>query len=344
MAGPLPSRTTERARYFAQSLLDHAGGVADPSLTHEISIGPHPVSLEFTRASALTDLISGAFLPRVEPSKFPHTRVTICHWGDHPMLPALNWAQSWIDSHSVIPGSVTAPYRVFIDSHQGIIYCHDPVNSRAVVLLRHPEHLDLRSFITPFRLLWSWIARGSSSLVLHAATVNIHGRGVLLGGKSGSGKSTLTLISGLRSGNAIISDDCVLVNNDSAHPIYSRIKVDSTTIQSLSLDLEGTVHSVPQANAKSFIQIDQIPQHFLRQSAIQLMCFPVIYDRAGSFTLSPRRAATMLADDSMRELFGGTPQERLRVARLVQQIPSRRVLLGQHHSVNYENLEALLAT
>lgn len=343
MVGQRLNRANNRAQSFVRYLMDHAEGAVEPSLTREIEVGPHPVYLEFTRGGALTDLIAGAFIPTFEPTTIPITRVTICQWGDYPTLPSLDWARNWINNHSVLPGSLTAPYRIFIDSHHGIIYCHDPIKNRAVVLLRNPAFLDLRSFITPFRLLWSWIARSSSSLVLHAASVNINGKGVLLCGQSGSGKSRLAIASGFSSDNSLVSDDCVLLHGNSARSIFSRAKLDAESIRSLHFDSEIPIHTIPQENAKGFIQLDRLSSHFLKQTDIHLICFPVIYDRSGSFALSARSAAMKLTQDCMRELFGGTPQERIGIARLAKAVPSRRLLLDSSHTENAHQLEVLLA-
>jgi len=347
MAGQRLNRASNRAQNFAKSIIDQAEVHADPLLTQEISIGPHFVQLSFTSAGCLTDLITGAFIKTPSREKqlmdAEATRVYVCQDGDGVVLPNLEWAHEWIIGGSVIPNLLTAPFRVFIDKNQGIIYCFDPEENRAAIFLRSTRELDLRSFITPFRLLWSWIAIGSSSLVLHAASVSINGSGILLSGPSGSGKSTLALTTGLSKGHSIVADDCVLVHGTDVHAIYSRVKIESGNLEKIGIARGVKVHEVPDApNAKSYVQVDEDFSGFMPLIHASVLVFPAIYERGGYYELSKKRSVSMLTSDSMRELFNGTPIARRGIESLVSKLPSYRLLLEDSFQANVEKLEALV--
>lgn len=350
MAGQRLNRVSSRAQLFAQSMIDQAEQRANRDLTRSISVGPHTVSLQFTASGWLTELIAGAFLvsPGSEANPTPlgiaETKVTICQHGDGVALPNLDWAHKWIIEGSVVPNQLTAPYRVFVDRNQGIIYCYNPEENRAAIYLRNPRDLDLRSFITPFRLLWSWIATISSSLVLHAAAVGINQQGVLLSGPSGSGKSTLAAATGMVGDNSILADDCVLVHEQTVYAIYSRIKIEPQNVRALRFPDQVEVQSLQGAEyAKSFIQIDSNFPDFTRTLNASALVFPAIYDRAGFYELPKKRSLSMLTSDSMRELFSGTPLARRGIDRLVSALPTYRLLLEQNALENVKNLERLVA-
>jgi energy-coupling factor transporter ATP-binding protein EcfA2 len=343
MAGQRLNRASSRAQNFARSIIEQAEQLVDPELKRLIAIGPHSVEISFASNSGLTELIQGAFIPKSEPSDSPVIKVFIAQKGDGVVLPNLDWAHEWISTNSVIPSLIAHPYRVFIDRNQGIIYCFDPQENRAAIIIRDSKELDLRSFITPFRILWSWIAIASSSLVLHAAAVQVNGHGVLLSGPSGSGKSTLAVSTGSAVGNSILADDCVLVHGDTIYALYSRVKIESDNLSAINFGHDVKVHALPGApNAKRYVQIDQSFPGFITTIDASVLVFPSIYGRAGFFRLPERRSISMLTSDSMRELFGGTPLARKGIQRLVSRLPAYRLLLDQSVQTNIKNLESLV--
>jgi len=343
MAGQRLNRASSRAQNFAKSIIEQAEQLVEPELRRLIAIGPYSVEMSFASNSELTELIQGAFIPKSGQGDCPPTKVFICQKGDGVVLPNLDWAQEWIGTNSVIPSLITHPYRIFIDRNQGIIYCFDPQENRAAIIIRDSKELDLRSFITPFRILWSWIAIASSSLVLHAAAVQVNGYGVLLSGPSGSGKSTLAVSTGLAAGNSILADDCVLVHRETIYALYSRVKIESDNLSAINFGPDVEIYSLPEApNSKRYVQIEQSFPNFITKIDASVLVFPSIYGRSGFYELSERRSVSMLTSDSMRELFGGTPLARRGIQRLVSKLPTYRLLLERSLGENIKNLEGLV--
>jgi len=344
MAGQRLSRASSRARNVVENLISQGEKLSDPNLAQAISIGPHNVELAFASSGALRDLIVGAFVHPVNFSNSSVTRVYVCFQSDSVDLPNFDWALEWIMQNQVIPSALTSPHRLFIDKNQGIIYCFDPINKKALIYIRNTRHLDLRSFITPFRLMWSWIATMSSSLILHAAAIEVNGFGVLLCGPSGSGKSTLALSASSRRGHPIISDDCVLVHQEKIYAIYSRAKLKPETVKEMGFKGDVEIHSLPvNYAAKNFVQIPQAFPNYKTKSKVSLIVFPAIYGRGGSFELDVSRARLMLTSDSMREVFSGTPLARRGIRDLVASIPTHRLLLGDSINENITNLEEIVS-
>lgn len=340
MVGLRQSRNNPRARAFAETLLDEAESV-DQTLVEAISVGGLPIELSVLANDPARDLIRGAFIPSPNQANKTPTRVSVRRLnklGGH--LPEWEWAERWISGCQVIPPAVTSPYRIFIDRNQGFVYCYDPSNNRAVVVLRDQGEIDPRSLITPFRVLWSWIASSHKATILHAGAVEVRGQGVLISGPSGSGKSTLSLGGGLRPAGRFIADDCVLIQGTRVHAVFSRAKVDPKTLRDLTSKFSLTTHTLSDTpRAKSYVQLSGDEPWWVESTHISGIVFPVVSSEAGFFPLDTGRSQRILVADSLREVFDGTPQERIRMAHIAASVPGYRLHLGPHFDENYELLE-----
>jgi len=208
------------------------------------------------------------------------------------------------------------------------VYVLDTRTSEAVVWLRRPSELDIRSFITPFRLVLNWLSGAFDGVVVHASAVVINGVGLLLSGGSGSGKSTTALAAALR-GHAVVADDCVLVHQGRMHAIFARAKVDR------EWGLPGrpgnlAIQRVEGSElAKDFIQVRDLGANFLREGQLDAIAFPVLSRQHGFAHVSSQRTRALLSADSLRELHGGDRATSVRLAHLAIRYPGYRLLLGE---------------
>jgi hypothetical protein len=339
MAGPRFDRASDRGRRFAQELIDtaHAGA----RTWQESRIGPYGLRVGSRTDDALARLVLGAFLPGgAQPVRFS---LAVARHGERLGLPPVEWAWDWIARGQPVAAEVTAPYRVFCDRTTGIAYALDTTDGRAAVWIRHERELDLRSFITPFRLMMSWFADTFGGEVVHASAAVVDGRAVAFSGASGSGKSTLAIGLGL-SGHPMISDDCLLVHDGVAYAVFGRAKLDGEAeriVGARGLHL----HSLPDTpRAKRFFAVTDLGAGFVGESPLHAWGFPVLGLGTGHFRMTPHRAYQELGADSLREVFGGDRSNRLRLVRLTHRYPAYRLLLGRSMAENVEVVRAALAS
>jgi hypothetical protein len=345
MVGLRQLRSNPAARVFAQSILEQAQEKCQSDSVREFGLGRHAVAMYWSREDDVALLATRAFPHRPPEPEDGRTQVFVVRLtGDGIVLPDFEWAREWINRCAPIPTALTSPYRVFIDKNQGAIYCHDPQRSTAVIILRDSAEIDSRSLITPFRVLWSWIGSSQSLSIIHAGVVSVRGQGILLAGPSGSGKSTLTFDMASHGAGQFLADDCVVVENTRAYALYSRAKVSLPNDTSLGGFTTSNVPDyLPEAHqAKSFIQIEGDEPWFCQQVELVAIAFPVIAGRLGSYRIDLSRAQRMLTDDSTRELFGGSPQDTIRMAKLAGSLPAYRLLLGEDRRANTRHLETLI--
>lgn len=331
MAGPRLDRRSERGRRFAQELIDaaHAGAVA----WQASRLGPTGLRIGWRTDDDFARLVAGAFLPA---DGRPETlTLAVVRHGELPRLPSTLWAQEWTQTGRPVPPEVTGPYQVFVDRQVGIAYAFDRSSGRAAVWIRSESELDLRSFITPFRVLLSWMAGTFDAEVVHASAAVIDGHAVAFSGASGSGKSTLAVGLGL-AGHQLISDDCLLLHDGVAHAVFARAKLDDVAAE--LVDAGGLeLRSLPRTpRAKRYFAVADLGDRFVAAHPLGAWGFPVLGLGTGHYRLSPRRAYRMLAADSLREIFGGGTGNRLRLARAARRDPAYRLLLGPSTRQNAE--------
>jgi len=294
----------------------------------------------------LAHLIAGAFLPACGSvaADRPRFSLAVARHGEPLRLPPAVWADEWTRSARVVPAEITHPYRVFLDRQVGVAYAVDRSTGRAAVWVRRADELDLRSFITPFRLALSWLAGTFGAEVVHASAAVVDDRAIAFSGASGSGKSTLAIGLGL-AGHRFVSDDCLLLHDGVAYAVFARAKVDDHSAAIVGTAARGLPLSrLPDTpRAKRFLAVDALGDAFAPQFALHAWGFPVLGLGTGHYRLAERRAFRLLAADSLREIFGGGPVNRLRLAREIRRVPGYRLLVGESMTENAEVVRAALA-
>lgn len=338
------SRESARAAHLAEFLLEWGQELTrSEKLFVDADFGGSRVRIVFSQNDALSQLIAGSFFPAQTDGEttVPRQTITVIRAEDGVVLPNLEWAQHWIKSNEVIPRRLTGINRIFIDRNHGVIYVYNSRTGVGSVYLRTTSSLDIRTFITPFRVLLSWLFEAWGGLVLHAAVCRVDGVGVLLSGPSGSGKSTLALNAASLPVGAIVSDDCILVHNSTAHAIFTRAKkVVSGPNVSLAPNLTR-IRGRHRAKETLFLPSDTSP--FERSTPIDLLVFPNVFGRQGQYRLTPSEAKNRLSTDSLREVLGGDEWQRQRMETFAESVPGYRLLLGPSDAENLANLRALVA-
>jgi hypothetical protein len=235
----------------------------------------------------------------------------------------------WIRNHEVLPFEITKPFRIFLDIKQGLSYLFNTETGEGVIKIRRESELDPRSFVTPFRLMFSWIANGFGAEIIHGAAITRGGKSLLLSGGSGSGKSTLALLA-MSAGFNLLSDDCILVHESDMFAVYSRVKVERNQGDLLGLPPVSFRNVPHHGDAKPYVQVQSLNSTFSPTSPLTMIGFPVIRTSPGYYRVPAIIAQRRLTTDSLREIFGGTTENAIRLEHLATSFPAYRIVLGNN--------------
>lgn len=302
-----------------------------------VAFGSSALALGLTRRDDVGALIDNAFVSSIGN---PRLRLTIASHEDVPVLPPTHWAMTWIEARVEVPASIVYPYRLFFDRVVGTVFVLDQVSGEGIVWLRHPAEIDMRSMLTPFRIMLSWLANLQDAELLHASATVIDGRAFAFCGPSGSGKSTLALaLAGM--GLPIISDDCLLLENGSAYAVFSRAKLDPAAADRFGFPRPPDWNEGLTLPTKQVISIAGTDD-FMPSAPLGLIGVPATgFRSAASYRLPSRRAYAMVSKDSLRELNGGATRNRLRIARAIKKHGAHRLLLSPSSAENRDMIVAL---
>ncbi|MEI9906775.1 MAG: hypothetical protein WDO06_01710 [Actinomycetota bacterium] len=303
------------------------------SVSTTIALGEEAITLAVDDKTPIGALIREAFITSEKPSTF-----TLQIWdssqGD--ALPDLSWAKDYLFQDIVVPRSVSGALRIAFDKSQGFIYVYDPTTNFGSIWMRDHSLLAYASFITPFRLMMSWMANNFSGEIIHASAIGVGDRGVLINGPSGSGKSTLGLHAALK-GYPVLADDVALLSKSKIYSVYSRAKAQSSSTP-LSLKNLATFEIADMTNGKTVIPFNNFGEKFLRSIDLRVLVLPIFAHLSHYEKLQPGVALKLLAPNSLRELFGGSPENFLRLSQLTKTTPAYRLALSEDSERNFENL------
>jgi hypothetical protein len=338
MAGQIERHDRRPAIRFASELFGSAERSSVPG--EAIRLGHWNVETRYALRPDTLDFVQRAFLPASGDGRT--FTLTIADGHTLPVLPNLDWASPWTTMHVPVPENHSYPYRIFADVYAGILYVWDTVAHRGLIWIRRGSELDFRVLVTPFRLMFSWMAHSKGGLVLHAGVGAVAKRGVLLSGPSGSGKSTTSISLGLFRGG-LLADDCVLLEGSTAHAIYARGKVDESALTMMGRS-SITTEVVPGFdNGKRMMNLSQLGDQFLETISVGAIVFPSRHRSSGVFPVSSASASNRLSLDSRRELFGGSVRDRILIAALCSSVPAFHLNLATSTSDVMQQCDSLIA-
>jgi hypothetical protein len=299
-----------------------------------ISLGKHAVKLSVNSATPVGALIFDAFLQ----SESQEATFTLQIWDSSRgnALPDLTWAREYMQQDIAVPLPPSSSLRIAFDKSQGFIYVYNKATNIGSIWIREHSQVALSSFITPFRLIFSWMADHFSGEIIHAAAIGINGKGILINGPSGSGKSTLALLAALR-GCDILADDVTLHDQGRIYGIYSRAKAQASSTP-LSLAGLATYEVTDTFQGKTVVPLDNFKNHFVHSLDLRVIILPVFVHMNHFEKLNPSVALKLLAPNSLREIFGGTPANFMRLAQITRKVPTYRLALSEDLEKNYQQL------
>jgi hypothetical protein len=256
-------------------------------------------------------------------------------------LPDLSWAKDYLGSDRLLPYEITKPYKVAFDRSQGILYFYNPISKHASVWIDNDSEISPASFVTPFRLIFSWMAESFEGEIIHASAISCDKKGLIINGPSGSGKSTLALLCA-QSGFNMLADDVVLFSDGQISAIYNYAKIDPRTSP---LDVSGidTFQVEHSFTAKKIFHLNHFNENFYNPVVASAIIFPIFAHMNHFERINSKIALKILAPNCLRELMGGSSVNFKQLSQLVQSIPSYRVAVSTNNEKNLDSINQILS-
>ena len=338
--GQRPRMSEAEVELFAHQFFSAATEfVGESPGAFTIALGEKSVQVQLNESDVLSSYIRNAFIPgNTNAADF-----TLEIWRTSPRspLPSLGWAREYLAHDNLVPTSLTNPYRVAFDKSQGFIYLYDRENKRGAIWIAEDANISLNSFVTPFRIIFSWMAESFGGEVIHASAISKNGKGLIINGPSGSGKSTLALLCALDDFD-FIADDVVLYHDSLIWAIYRYAKVDPNS-SPCDLSRYRVFQMEKTKDAKNILDLNQLGDKFVACAKVDALILPIFAHLNHHAPISPAIAIKLLAPNSLRELMGGTPYNFKNLVDLTRHIPSYRIALSTDNIKNVSAVNSILA-
>lgn len=234
----MPSVTLERLPDYARYLLDAAeGAAADYPASRKIRL-PGLELTAYLSPGVLADALDTAFVaPPSDQLETADCRIFIAHPGIAGIPEPARWGDAHFTEHGFATRLAEAGLRGSHFHDLDFWQFYDPQRRLGVQLMRSVDAFPPWEPGAPLRpfLHWEYAARGMR--LVHAGTLGLDGKGILLAGSGGAGKSG-TVVAGLLSGLDSVGDDYVLVDIRTgviARPLFSTLKQDPKGFDRLGL-------------------------------------------------------------------------------------------------------------
>lgn len=302
------------------------------SICKEIKLASSVVKLQTKISGYLGELVQGAFIP-ADHKNFEF-ELLIFEKKKTLIESITKDFRPFIDHNWPMPNELTYPFRVFFDRAQGMIYVYDSIRRIGAIWLDTERDLDRRSFVAPFRLMFSWMGLNIDAEVIHASAVVNQGHAFVFSGPSGSGKSTLALTLADKNSVKIVSDDAVIIQKGIVHALYSRAKI-AQDDKFTKIAIEKTFQLKETTNGKRILPLNNI-ESFATFGILAAVIFPSIATATKLARISTSDAVPLFLPNSLREIFQGNSRNIINHMRIISSNPCFRLELGPRYPENTE--------
>lgn len=185
---------------------------------------------------------------------------------------------------------------------------------------------------SPLRNFLQWHLGSNTASLLHAGTLGLGGRGVLLAGAGGSGKSS-TVLAGIFDGLASVGDDYVLVETDTltARPVFETLKQDRAGLERLSRLAHPAIPRATNWQGKyQFYMPDVSPQPLARALSLSALLLPEITggNQTSLTPVTSKEAFLALAPSGVTQIHCDRQRLFSVAAEVARKLPAYRLRLG----------------
>lgn len=230
---------------------------------------------------------------------------------------------------------------------------YDRASGRGVQMMASPISIPDWDPGSPLRNLLRWHLTNSEQGFVHAGTLGVAGRGLMLAGPGGSGKSG-TVLAGLLAGMQSVGDDYILARTPASGgvtvaPIFNTLKNDPSGLERLGVGL-GTgidlkeLGYVNWQGKHQFTFQDLVQRDPVAHMTIEALCVPVVTGgKKTEITSMPKREAFLaLAQTGFKQMPGDTRHSLKFCTELIKRLATYRLSLGTEPAEIIDSLHSFL--
>lgn len=165
----------------------------------------------------------------------PASQIVVAVAGAKP-APVLHWGNLYLNERQVEASLAETRYRLHYFPDKSFWQLFDRETNTGIQIMSAPNGYPDWDPGSPLRNFLQWHLAGCGGGLIHAGTLGVGTKGVLLAGAGGSGKSG-TVLSGILHGLSTAGDDYVFAKPDAltAHALFETLKQDEGGLDRLDL-------------------------------------------------------------------------------------------------------------
>jgi hypothetical protein len=260
--------------------------------------------------------------------------------------PSITWRASHFEERRV--ETFLAPTRYRMYHYQPLSYwqIYDRQTATGLQILGGADQYPAWDLGSPLRNFLQWHLASRDGALIHAGTLGVKDKGVLLAGVGGSGKSG-TVLSGILSGLTTVGDDYVFVTPSSlrAYPLFETLKQDAAGLKRLGLTDHPSMPAKTNWQGKYQFYMRDLGLHDLPVSlSLNALLLPRISGQEQT-TLTPvsaKEAFLALAPSGVTQIPGDRPLLYATAGEISRQLPCFRLDLGSDPDEVYTTIRQFI--
>lgn len=265
------------------------------------------------------------------PDTAVSTRIFVGVAGEND-CPSIAWRAAQFEERQV--EAFLAPTRYRMHYYHPLSYWQvfDKQTATGLQILNRADQYPPWDLGSPLRNFLQWQLASRDGALIHAGTLGVADKGVLLAGAGGSGKSG-TVLSGIMAGLTTVGDDYVFVTPSSlrAYPLFETLKQDADGLARVGLTDHPAIPAKTNWQDKYQFYIHDLGLPDLPSSlSLKALLIPRITGQAqtGLYPVSAKEAFLALAPSGVTQIPGDRPLLYATAAEISRRLPCFRLDLG----------------
>ncbi|MEO6396381.1 MAG: serine kinase [Devosia sp.] len=336
------------AHIFAAALRDYAGALSIE--TAQFSLARFQLTVASDSAGYLA-LCRRALVddPRFAQAEQRPLHLSVLDYVSHPQMPQSEWVGEMYGAILTAKGLAAGGYEGTYELPSRLWQIYEIGTGRGVEALHEPGRFEPWVASFPLRNFLHWAYQSIGWRIVHAGTLAVDGKGVMIIGSGGAGKSGTTL-SGVMAGLDSAGDDYVAMNLEagkvSASPVMRLMKQDHKGLARLGIDPGARGLGVPNWQNKYEFDFEVLGAGRRAQTIeLKAILMPrIAHAERSSLRRAPAQAAMMaLAPSNLQQLPGGWREAMAFTGEIARRLPAYYLDLGNDPAEIAGTIRGLIA-